>query len=101
MIFSSIKSFLFGYYYQCVWDFFSTDNDIWNNFEQEAKWQFKADLLDEINILLFLNDKVEIYNIINSYAEDAGGLSFDNPEESLRFLSDLKLFLENSMNTNE
>ncbi len=98
MDFSNIKNFLFGYYYQCVWDFFATDIDIWKAFGQEANLLSKIDVLEDINKLLSLSDKQEIHYILNNYAEDAGGLSFDTPEESLSFLINLKTFLENSIN---
>ena len=95
MDFLNLKNFLFGYYYQSIWDFYSIDSDIWKAFSLKANLPSKINLLEDVSLLLSIDDKQEIYQILSNYAENAGGLSFDTPDESLNFLINLKSFLEN------
>ncbi len=87
-----LKYFIETYYYQSVWDFCDNHIDIFNEFTSESQ-QIKTGLRDNVTLLLEQGPNV-IFEIINEFGEDAGGLSFDTVEEVISFLISLKEFLD-------
>lgn len=90
--FSQLKSFFGGYYYQTVWDDYSSHEEIWKQYIEEDNIEGIKDLLDNINKLLE-ETPLNILNIVEEIVK-GGGISFDTPEEAVGFLERLRLFLE-------
>lgn len=96
MKYKTIEYLFNCYYYQSVWDFFNTDNEIWEDFMKNETKEIQEKLLFEVRHLSQKTSS-EINTILNIYAQKAGGISFDTESELLDFLKSLYSFFNNKI----
>ena len=89
---ATINNFLAGYYYQTIWEDFSSDEEVWNNYAKRTDTQTIHRLMEQIDILL-----KQPAETIDHFLADAigtsGGLYFENPQEAEVWLNRFRTYL--------
>jgi len=80
-----LRDFLGSRYYQTVWEDFSSDEEVWNDYAQRTDPQTMHRLVEQIETLLKQPPEA-----IDQFLADAlgasGGLYFANPQEAAAWL---------------
>jgi hypothetical protein len=90
--FDSIAHLFGSYYYQSVWDYYNTDEDIWKEYIANNSKEVINKLINEIDFFL-LHDEKYIMNEVNKYT-NMSGTSFDDFETTKTFFIKLKEYLQ-------
>ena len=89
---ATFKNFLGGYYYQTVWEDFSSDEEVWNDYAQRTNLQTIHRLVEQIETLLKQPPEA-----IDQFLADAigasGGLYFENPQEAVAWLHRFRTYM--------
>ena len=88
----TLRNFLGGHYYQTVWDDFSSDEEVWNDYAQRTNPQTIHRLVEQVETLLKQPPEV-----IDQFLADAigasGGLYFENPQEAVAWLHRFRTYM--------
>ena len=89
---ATFRSFLGGHYYQTVWEDFSSDEEVWNDYAQRTNLQTIQQLVEQIETLLKQPPEA-----IDQFLADAigtsGGLYFENPQEAVAWLHRFRTYM--------
>jgi hypothetical protein len=84
-VLATLRNFLGSRYYQTVWEDFSSDEEVWNDYAKRTDPQTIHRLVEQIETLLQQPPEA-----IDQFLADAlgtsGGLSFANPQEAAAWL---------------
>lgn len=80
-----LRNFLGGHYYQTVWDDFSSDAEIWNDYAKRTDPQTIYRLVEQIETLLKQSPEA-IDQFLAEAVGASGGLSFEHPQEAAAWL---------------
>ena len=89
---ATFRNFLGGHYYQTVWEDFSSDEEVWNDYAQRTNSQTIHRLVEQIETLLKQPPEA-----IDQFLADAigasGGLYFENPQEAAAWLQRFRTYM--------
>jgi hypothetical protein len=90
--FPTLKKFLGGYYYQTVWEDFSSDEEVWNAYAKRTDPQTIRQLVEQIDTLL-----KQPLEAIDHFFADAigatGGLDFENSQAAKVWLNRFRTYM--------
>ena len=98
--FAALKRFLGGYYYQTVWEDFSSDEEVWIAYAKCADLQTMRRLVEQIGTLLKQPPET-IDHVLADAIGVAGGLDFENPQEASVWLNRLRTYMLSVLSQNE
>jgi hypothetical protein len=89
---ATFRNCLGGHYYQTVWEDFSSDEEVWNDYAQRTNPQTIQQLVEQIETLLKQPPEA-----IDQFLADAigtsGGLYFENPQEAVAWLHRFRIYM--------
>lgn len=90
--FATLKKFLGGYYYQTVWEDFSSDEEVWNAYAKRTDRQTIRRLVEQIDTLL-KQPAEAIDHFLADAIGPAGGLHFENPQAVQEWLNRFRTYM--------
>lgn len=90
-IYPRIYNFFGGCYHQDVWEDFSTDEEVWEDYKRRISLDRRQEIAKEIDHLLEIdeNNAMKFLNEATYY----GGIDFETYNDAVDFLRNFKTFL--------
>ena len=89
---ATLGNFLGGHYYQTVWEDFSSDKEVWNDYAQRTNPQTIHRLVEQVEILLKQPPEA-IDQLLVEAIGASGGLYFENPQEAVAWLQRFRTYM--------
>ena len=80
-VLATLRNFLGSRYYQTVWEDFSSDEEVWNDYAKRTDPQTIHRLVEQIETLLKQPPEA-IEQFLADVIGPSGGLYFENPQEA-------------------